>query len=144
MNKYIDTKKLTDWIEKRQEELSDHNFHSMAEEYDNVLFFITSFEQSAEWSEEDEWKRNELLKYLEEKGDYRSVWYSWLKVLPERFNLWQKQAFIEKAISWLENNLSKYYELTDEDEYGNKLGETIVNVFYGQAVKDFKTFMKGA
>lgn len=45
--------------------------------------------------------------------------------------------------NWLENNLSKYSELTDEDEYGNKLGETVMNVFYGQAVEDFRKYMKG-
>ena len=52
-------------------------------------------------------------------------------------------AFIEKAASWIENNLSKYSELTDKDEYGNKLKEPEMNVFYGQAVKDFINYMKG-
>ncbi len=52
-------------------------------------------------------------------------------------------AFIEKACSWLEKNLSKYSELTDEDEYGNKLNEVVMNIFYGQAVNDFKNYMKG-
>jgi len=37
--------------------------------------------KSAEWSEEDEWKRKELIQYLEEKGDYRTVWMTWLKSL---------------------------------------------------------------
>lgn len=52
-------------------------------------------------------------------------------------------AFIEKAARWIENNLSKYSELTDEDEYGKKLKEPVMNVFYGQAVKDFRNYMKG-
>lgn len=39
-----------------------------------------------EWSEEDEWKRKELIQYLEEKGDYRTVWMTWLKSFSERFN----------------------------------------------------------
>jgi len=52
-------------------------------------------------------------------------------------------AFINKASQWINNNLAKYSELTDEDEYGNKLNETVMNVFYGQAVKDFKAYMKG-
>ena len=34
-----------------------------------------------EWSEEDDWKRKELIQYLEEKGDYRTVWMTWLKSL---------------------------------------------------------------
>lgn len=51
--------------------------------------------------------------------------------------------FIEKACDWLNNNLAKYSELTNEDEYGNKLKETVMNVFYGQAVKDFQNYMKG-
>ena len=38
----------------------------------------------AEWSEEDDWKRKELIQYLEEKGDYRTVWMTWLKSLPIR------------------------------------------------------------
>ena len=41
----------------------------------------------AEWSEEDEWKLNEIIKYLEDKGDYRSCWVSFLKDLPNRFSL---------------------------------------------------------
>ena len=49
------------------------------------------------WNEEDEWKRSELLKYLEEKGDYRSTWYSWLKSFPERFNLPPKQEWSEES-----------------------------------------------
>lgn len=32
-------------------------------------------------SEEDDWKRKELIQYLEEKGDYRTVWMTWLKSL---------------------------------------------------------------
>ena len=52
-------------------------------------------------------------------------------------------AFIDKAARWIENNLSKYSELTDEDEYGKKLKEPVMNVFYGQAVKDFINYMKG-
>ena len=52
-------------------------------------------------------------------------------------------AFIDKAVQWINNNLAKYSELTDEDEYGNKLNETVMNVFYGQAVKDFPVYMKG-
>ena len=43
--KYIPAEKLIAEIEKRQEELSDHNFHSMAEEYDNVLDIIKSLQQ---------------------------------------------------------------------------------------------------
>lgn len=43
--KYIDVEKLKAEIEKRQEELSDHNFHSMADEYDNVLDIIDSLQQ---------------------------------------------------------------------------------------------------
>ena len=35
----------------------------------------------AEWSKEDDWKRKELIQYLEEKGDYRTVWMTWLKSL---------------------------------------------------------------
>ena len=41
----IDAEKLIAEIEKRQEELSDHNFHSMAEEYDNILDIIASLQQ---------------------------------------------------------------------------------------------------
>ena len=52
-------------------------------------------------------------------------------------------AFIEKVCEWLGKNLSKYSELTDEDEHGNKLNETVMNVFYGQAINDFKNYMKG-
>lgn len=59
------------------------------------------------------------------------------------FEYIRTDAFIEKAAKWIENNLSKYSELTDEDEYGNKLKEPKMNVFYGQAVKDFINYMKG-
>lgn len=38
-------------------------------------------QKPVEWSEEDDWKREELIQYLEEKGDYRTVWMSWLKSL---------------------------------------------------------------
>ena len=40
-----------------------------------------------EWNDEDEWKLNEIIKYLEDKGDYRSCWVSFLKDLPNRFSL---------------------------------------------------------
>lgn len=56
-----------------------------------------SLQPKLKWNEEDEWKRNELLKYLEEKGDYRSTWYSWLKSFPERFNLQPKQEWSEES-----------------------------------------------
>ena len=45
MKKSINAEKLIAEIEKRQEELSDHNFHSMAEEYDNILGIIASLQQ---------------------------------------------------------------------------------------------------
>ena len=45
MKQLIDAEKLIAEIEKRQEELSDHNFHSMAEEYDNILDIIASLQQ---------------------------------------------------------------------------------------------------
>ena len=38
-------------------------------------------QKPTEWSEEDDWKRKELIQYLEEKGDYRTVWMTWLKSL---------------------------------------------------------------
>lgn len=38
-------------------------------------------EQKPELGEEDDWKRKELIQYLEEKGDYRTVWMTWLKSL---------------------------------------------------------------
>lgn len=38
-------------------------------------------QKPAEWSEEDDWKRKELIQYLEGKGDYRTVWMTWLKSL---------------------------------------------------------------
>lgn len=50
---------------------------------------------------------------------------------------------INDACEWLGKNLSKYSELTYEDEYGNKLDESVMNIFYGQAVNDFKNYMKG-
>lgn len=50
---------------------------------------------------------------------------------------------INDACEWLGKNLSKYSELTDEDEYGNKLNEVVMNIFYEQAVHDFKNYMKG-
>ena len=43
--KYIPVDKLIAEIEKRQEELSDHNFHSMVDEYDKVLDIIYSLQQ---------------------------------------------------------------------------------------------------
>lgn len=52
-------------------------------------------------------------------------------------------AFIKKVSEWLGKNLSKYSELTNEDEYGNKLNEVVMNIFYGQAVNDFIQYMKG-
>ena len=44
-------------------------------------FFPKTEQKPAEWSEEDDWKRKELIQYLEEKGDYRTVWMIWLKSL---------------------------------------------------------------
>ncbi|MDD6017164.1 MAG: hypothetical protein PUC18_12980 [Prevotellaceae bacterium] len=55
----------------------------------------------------------------------------------------EREEMIDKACEWLGKNLSKYSELTDEDEYGNKLNEVVMNIFYGQAVSDFKNYMKG-
>lgn len=69
--------------------------------------------------------------YVDENAKYGGIEYI------------RTDAFIEKAASWIENNLSKYSELTDKDEYGNKLKEPEMNVFYGQAVKDFINYMKG-
>ena len=43
--KYIDAEKLIAKIEKRQEYLGDHNFHSMASEYDWLLIEIQSIQQ---------------------------------------------------------------------------------------------------
>lgn len=45
MNKYIDADKLIAEIEKRQEYLGDHNFHSMASEYDWLLTMVQSLQQ---------------------------------------------------------------------------------------------------
>ena len=45
MSKYIDAEKLIAKIEKRQEYLGDHNFHSMASEYDWLLTEIQSIQQ---------------------------------------------------------------------------------------------------
>lgn len=42
-------------------------------------------QKPAGWSEEDDWKRKELIQYLEEKGDYRTVWMTWLKSLRGKF-----------------------------------------------------------
>lgn len=43
--KYIDTEKLIAEIKKRQEYLGDHNFHSMADEYDWLLTIVQSLQQ---------------------------------------------------------------------------------------------------
>ena len=43
--KYIDADKLITEIEKRQEYLGDHNFHSMASEYDWLLTIVQSLQQ---------------------------------------------------------------------------------------------------
>ena len=43
--KYIDADKLIAEIEKRQEYLGDHNFHSMASEYDWLLGIVESLQQ---------------------------------------------------------------------------------------------------
>lgn len=45
-----------------------------------------------EWDEEDTWKRKELIQYLEEKGDYRTVWMTWLKSLrPQPKQGWSEE-----------------------------------------------------
>ena len=54
----------------------------------------------------------------------------------------EREEMIDKACEWLGKNLSKYSELADKDEYGNKLNEVVMNIFYGQAVNDFKKYMK--
>jgi len=48
---------------------------------EHFLYRGLEIEKPAEWSEEDDWKRKELIQYLEEKGDYRTVWMTWLKSL---------------------------------------------------------------
>ena len=62
-------------------------------------------QESAEWSEEDDWKRKELIQYLEEKGDYRTVWMTWLKSLQERFSLEPKQEWSEADEKHINNIL---------------------------------------
>ena len=44
-------------------------------------FKANVFPPKQELSDEDDWKRKELIQYLEEKGDYRTVWMTWLKSL---------------------------------------------------------------
>ena len=52
-----------------------------------------------EWSEEDDWKRKELIQYLEEKGDYRTVWMTWLKSLRPSWKPSEEQMVaLDKAI----------------------------------------------
>ena len=64
-----------------------------------------SYQSKNEWSEEDDWKRKELIQYLEEKGDYRTVWMTWLKSLPERFSLEPKQEWSEADEKHINNIL---------------------------------------
>lgn len=86
-------------------ELDEYVTHENVDKYIkekiSCLVKYHPLQQPAEWSEEDEWKRNELLKYLKEKGDYRSTWYFWLENLPERFNLQPKQEWSEEDEKYL-------------------------------------------
>lgn len=77
----------------------------------------------AEWSEEDDWKRKELIQYLEEKGDYRTVWMTWLKSLLERLNLQSKEEWSEEKKQTTKNTHPEEYPLSPAEcisprEYG--------------------------
>lgn len=75
----------------------------------NRIFWIKSHRQKHAWSEEDEWKRNELLQFLKEKGDYRSTWYSWLKSIKPCWKPSDEQVqALYEAILYLESNQSNY------------------------------------
>ena len=116
-NKNIPINEVKKWLEKQQEQkpikvydnMDDLIADAMIDEINksdmrdnekhNRIYWINKHRQNpTEWSEDDEWKINELLKYLEEKGDYRSTWYSWLKSLLERFNLQPKQEWSEEDV----------------------------------------------
>lgn len=72
MEKIISVEKLTDWIEKRQDELSDRNFHSMVDEYDETLCAISSLQQEVDLEKEikAEWDviDTDLLRFEEFKA----------------------------------------------------------------------------
>lgn len=82
---------------------------------------------------------SDIQKYFDDTDKTIST----IKYADDDIEYTRTDAFIEKAARWMEKNLSKYSELTDEDEYGNKLKETVMNVFYGLAVKDFINYMRG-
>lgn len=66
---------------------SEHYFsQDTAKVFEETLISLRH-QSKQEWSDEDEWKLNEIIKYLEDKGDYRSCWVSFLKDLPNRFSL---------------------------------------------------------
>ena len=77
------------------------------EALEHFLYRGLEIEKPAEWSEEDDWKRKELIQYLEEKGDYRTVWMTWLKSLPERFNLQPKEEWSEEDEEIFNNIIEK-------------------------------------
>ena len=64
MNKYIPAGKLIAEIEKRQEYLGDHNFHSMASEYDWLLGIVESLQQEQPKVDLDK----EIEMYISSKG----------------------------------------------------------------------------
>jgi len=66
-------------------------------------------QKPAEWSEEDDWKRKELIQYLEEKGDYRIVWMTWLKSLRPSWKPSDEQILaIVEALKYLPNNKDEW------------------------------------
>lgn len=63
-----------------------YGYMTFEDGYDWLEKTLEYLKPKQEWSKEDEWKRNELIKYLKSKKDYRSCWMSWLKSLHLKHN----------------------------------------------------------
>ena len=61
-------------------------------------------------SEDDDWKRKELIQYLNEKGDYRTTWMTWLESLrPQPKVEWSEEdeSRLDHAITTLAENVKR-------------------------------------
>lgn len=115
--KYIPTEKLIAEIERRQEYLGDHNFHSMASEYDWLLGIVESLQQEqslpcwihANYSDKPEIRYTPSgIPYLQ-NGPHM-IWLSDLDTLPKNgtdlTNPIQEQPDVD-----LEKKIDEYFAL---------------------------------
>lgn len=118
-----------DDLQRHQDELYDFKVFAAKQAREHHISFVHDFEwnnfcgellsyfnekqKPAEWSEEDEECRKEIIEYIEQRlGDGTSgqalwkKWHSWLKSLPERFNLLLNNEWSEEDEAELNNILA--------------------------------------